>query len=78
MDNVKDVEVLALDLEGTLISNAMSQIARPGLREFLEFCGDRFPRLVILVERLTEAGFESKLGCSEGMCVDWGRSAPDG
>ena len=26
------IEVLTLDLEGTLISNAMSQFARPGLR----------------------------------------------
>jgi 8-oxo-dGTP pyrophosphatase MutT (NUDIX family) len=47
MEDVKGVDVLALDLEGTLISNAMSQIARPGLRDFLEFCGEAFPRLVI-------------------------------
>jgi len=47
MEQLRDIEVLALDLEGTLISNAMSQIARPGLREFLEFCGAAFPRLVM-------------------------------
>ena len=46
MEDVQDVEVLALDLEGTLVSNAMSQIARPGLRDFLEFCGEAFPRIV--------------------------------
>jgi len=41
-----DIEVLALDLEGTLISNAVSQIPRPGLHEFLSFCLDTFPRVV--------------------------------
>lgn len=39
--------VLALDLEGTLISNAMSQIPRPGLYEFLQACLCLFPRIVI-------------------------------
>ena len=46
MATLKNIEVLALDLEGTLISNAMSQISRPGLYEFLEFCGHAFPRVV--------------------------------
>ena len=32
---------IALDLEGTLISNAMSQIARPGLYNFLQTCAQR-------------------------------------
>ena len=40
-------KVLALDLEGTLISNAMSQIPRPGLFDFLESCALLFPRLVM-------------------------------
>lgn len=39
--------VLALDLEGTLISNAMSQIPRPGLAEFLIRCAELFPRVVM-------------------------------
>jgi hypothetical protein len=39
--------VIALDLEGTLISNAVSQIPRPGLYQFLEFCRDTFERIVI-------------------------------
>ena len=30
------IQVIALDLEGTLISNAHSQIPRPGLYRFLE------------------------------------------
>jgi len=38
--------VLALDLEGTLISNAISQIPRPGLFEFLCGCNELFPRMV--------------------------------
>lgn len=40
-------DVLALDLEGTLISNAMSQIPRPGLFDFLNQCRELFPRVVI-------------------------------
>ncbi|MEM9542799.1 MAG: NIF family HAD-type phosphatase [Cyanobacteria bacterium P01_E01_bin.42] len=38
---------IVLDIEGTLISNAVSQIPRPGLYKFLEFCNDRFDRIVI-------------------------------
>jgi len=40
--------VIALDLEGTLISHASTLIPRPGLREFLDFCRDHFNRVVIL------------------------------
>jgi len=36
------ITTLALDLEGTLISNAMSQFPRPGLHAFLSFCLDHF------------------------------------
>jgi hypothetical protein len=39
--------VLALDFEGTLVSNAVSQFPRPGLFEFLEGANDLFPRLVM-------------------------------
>ncbi len=39
--------VIALDLEGTLISNAISQIPRPGLWEFLEGCHSVATRVVI-------------------------------
>lgn len=39
--------ILALDLEGTLISNAVSQIPRPGLSEFLCSVHDDFERLVL-------------------------------
>ena len=40
-------KILALDLEGTLISDAFSAIPRPGLREFLDFCEERFERLYL-------------------------------
>lgn len=39
--------VLALDLEATLITDVFSQIPRPGLRKFLEFCDRKFSRIVI-------------------------------
>ncbi|MNX72310.1 hypothetical protein D3C86_1036620 [compost metagenome] len=39
--------VLALDLEGTLISNAVSQNPRPGLLNFLERCRELLPRIVM-------------------------------
>jgi hypothetical protein len=37
--------VIALDLEGTLISNAVSQFPRPGLYSFLEYCSKNFCRV---------------------------------
>lgn len=42
------MKVLALDLEGTLISNAVSVFPRPGLFEFLEYCRKRFDRIVVM------------------------------
>jgi len=39
--------ILALDLEGTLISSAMVCWARPGLLDFLEWAKTRFPKIVI-------------------------------
>ncbi len=39
--------IIALDLEGTLISNAVSQFPRPGLFSFLEFCKERFEKVYI-------------------------------
>ena len=34
--------IIALDLEGTLISNAVSQFPRPGVRSFLDYCYNAF------------------------------------
>ncbi|MDY3556085.1 HAD family hydrolase [Gemmata sp. JC717] len=39
--------VLALDLERTLISDALRAAPRPGLAEFLAFCCARFGRVVL-------------------------------
>ena len=41
------IDVLALDLEGTLISNAVTQFPRPGLMDFLDQCRVLVPRVVI-------------------------------
>lgn len=41
------MKILALDLEGTLISNAMSQIVRPHLKYFLEEVNVEFDKIVI-------------------------------
>lgn len=38
---------IALDLERTLIDDALSSRPRPGLREFLNFCDENFPRIAI-------------------------------
>src|SRR4051812_40492716 len=63
---------LALDLEGTLISNAMSQIPRPGLRAFLERCGLLFARVVIYTA-VAEPRFRAiaALLVSEGNAPAW-------
>jgi len=42
-----NTKVLALDLERTLIDDALSGRARPGLRAFLAFCDERFARIVV-------------------------------
>lgn len=43
----KNFKVLALDLEGTLISNAVSMFVRPGLARFLALCRPLFERVVL-------------------------------
>ena len=47
VDSLTRTRIIALDLEGTLISNAVSQIPRPGLYQFLHFCRNTFERIVI-------------------------------
>ena len=72
MEQLKGIEVLALDLEGTLISNAMSQIARLGLRDFLEFCGAAFPRLAMYTF-ISEDRFRqiARMLVNEGSAPGW-------
>jgi hypothetical protein len=55
--NQKNVTI-ALDLEGTLISNAVSQFPRPRLLTFLEYCHQNFDRLVIFTA-VNEVRFRS-------------------
>ena len=43
----KEAAMLALDLEGTLISNAISCFPRPGLYDFLEWANQTFSKVVI-------------------------------
>lgn len=64
--------LLALDLEGTLISNAISQIPRPGLSNFLTNCCALFPRIVMYTT-VSEARFRAiaHLLVSEGVAPDW-------
>ena len=49
---------IALDVEGTLISNAVSQFSRPGLFTFLEYCHQNFDRLVLFTA-VNEVRFRS-------------------
>ncbi|WP_442506029.1 NIF family HAD-type phosphatase [Novipirellula sp. SH528] len=44
---MQPLTTIALDLEGTLISNAVSQFPRPGLNAFLQFCRDNFKNVYI-------------------------------
>ncbi len=64
--------VLALDLEGTLISNAMSQIPRPGLHAFLTGCDALFER-VVMFTTVREDKFRSiaELLVEEGVAPAW-------
>jgi NLI interacting factor-like phosphatase len=41
------IKVLALDLERTLIDEALHCRPRPGLRDFLTFCHERFERVAV-------------------------------
>lgn len=64
--------ILALDLEGTLISNAVSQIPRPGLSAFLTACRELFPRIVMFTT-VREPMFRSIARglVEEGAVPDW-------
>lgn len=45
---MKKPKVLALDLEGTLITTAVSMLPRPGLYDFLDYCKGKFERIVMM------------------------------
>jgi len=64
--------VLALDLEGTLIENALSVVPRPGLFDFLEYCKAVFPRIVMMtaVDETTFEEVRAEL-LQKGFVPDW-------
>lgn len=64
--------ILALDLEGTLISNAISQIPRPGLYQFLEAVRAHFDQLMMFTT-VPEPRFRSiaALLVGEGCAPGW-------
>ena len=74
--------IIALDLEGTLISNAISQIPRPGTKEFFAFCFDNFDRICIfsavsavriraILTQLVCDGILSQECCDAIEIIDW-------
>lgn len=64
--------VLAMDLEGTLVSNAVSQLPRPGLYDFLEWAAATFERLVLFTAvRESRARDILELLASEGSAPPW-------
>lgn len=68
-DSIKQI---ALDLEGTLISNAMSQFPRPGLYEFLVRVEQLFARVVLFTAVSTpRARSILELLAAEGEVPGW-------
>jgi len=69
--------VLAMDLEGTLISNAVSQIPRPGLLRFLAVVNEMFDGLVIYTT-VPEPMFRriAELLVAEGCAPSWFAKLP--
>lgn len=66
------LEVIALDLEGTLVSNAISQIPRPYLHTFLDGCLQITER-VVMFTTVSEPRFReiAELLVSEGNAPKW-------
>ena len=53
-----NIKVLALDLERTLISDAMNREPRPGLFSFLQFCTQHFERVVLFTSVSQRIAYE--------------------
>lgn len=75
-------KVLALDLERTLIDDALRGSPRPGLEDFFAFCEERFRRIVIfttveesdarqVLSGLSDAGYLSASLHSRLEYIDW-------
>lgn len=76
------IKVIALDLEATLIDNAMSGRPRNGLYEFLAFCDSHFSRVAIyttvqeddareVVEELVNTGHWPRQLSDRLEFIDW-------
>ena len=46
--NFSKLKILALDLEGTLVTDRLTKVPRPGLYDFLEYCNSKFERIVMM------------------------------
>ncbi|MHC1671701.1 NIF family HAD-type phosphatase [Stenotrophomonas maltophilia] len=69
--------ILAMDLEGTLISNAVSQIPRPGLFSFLENVRVQFGQLVLFTSVPEPLAKKiCKLLADEGAAPNWFAQLP--
>ena len=76
------IRILALDLERTLISDALHREPRPGLRDFLLFCCERFERVVLFtsvnkknalaaLQECTESGHIPQEFLNKVEYIDW-------
>ncbi|MGF1578865.1 MAG: NIF family HAD-type phosphatase [Gemmataceae bacterium] len=76
------VQVLALDLERTLVSEARTARPRPGLWKFLTFCLERFERVVIfttveeadareVMDKLARTGYAPTALVNRLEYIDW-------
>lgn len=72
-----DIKAIALDLEGTLITNAVSILPRPGLYDFLEFCRQTF-EMVTVFTAVTRSRVEAiiRLLVEEGSVPGWTAEIP--
>ncbi len=68
--------LLCLDLEGTLISNAVSQIPRPGLFEFLEYVADICELMIYTSVSFERVKTIQNLLVEEGVAPAWFRDIP--
>lgn len=69
--------ILALDLEGTLISNAISQFPRPGLYQFLAEAKTQFDHLVVITTVPRDRFYSiAETLVQEGAAPTWFRAIP--
>lgn len=68
--------LLCLDLEGTLISNAVSQIPRPGLHSFLEAAGQLCDLMIYTSVSMARVETIRNLLVMEGAAPPWFKDLP--